>query len=125
MDVRSSARDESQALHLSGRAVRPNREFFIDNLLVRIYFIIVMIRWTGLAPWEFEFPFSGGRHIRQAGVHRAVDVRSSARDASQTPHLRGEPRGAECARTGVLTCGRRRVQGYLAHKKPAPPRTLQ
>ena len=35
----------------------PEREFFIDNLLVRIHFIIVMIRWTGLAPWEFEFPF--------------------------------------------------------------------
>ena len=33
------------------------REFFIDNLLVRIHFIIVMIKWTGLAPWEFEFPF--------------------------------------------------------------------
>ena len=33
------------------------REFFFDNLLVRIHFIIVMIRWTGLAPWEFEFPF--------------------------------------------------------------------
>jgi len=30
------------------------REFFIDNLLVRIHFIIVMIRWTGLAPWGFE-----------------------------------------------------------------------
>ena len=30
------------------------REFFIDNLLVRIHFIIVMIRRTGLAPWEFE-----------------------------------------------------------------------
>ena len=28
------------------------REFFIDNLLVRIHFIIVMIWWTGLAPWE-------------------------------------------------------------------------
>ena len=26
---------------------------FFDNLLVRIHFIIVMIRWTGLAPWEF------------------------------------------------------------------------
>ena len=26
------------------------REFFIDNLLVRIHCIIVMIRWTGLAP---------------------------------------------------------------------------
>jgi len=26
------------------------REFFIDNLLVRIHFIIEMIRWTCLAP---------------------------------------------------------------------------
>ena len=26
------------------------REFFIDNLLVRIHVIIMMIRWTGLAP---------------------------------------------------------------------------
>ena len=32
---------------------------FVDNLLVRIRFIIVMIRWTGLAPWEFEFPLPG------------------------------------------------------------------
>ena len=38
----------------------PEAEFFIDNPLVRIHFIIVMIRWTGLAPWEFEFPFPGG-----------------------------------------------------------------
>ena len=30
-----------------------------SNLLVRIHFIVVMIRWTGLAPWEFEFPFTG------------------------------------------------------------------
>ena len=37
----------------------PERDFFIDNLLVRIHFIIVMIRWTGLAPWVFEFPFPG------------------------------------------------------------------
>ena len=29
------------------------REFFIVNLLVRIHFIIEMIWWTGLAPWEF------------------------------------------------------------------------
>ena len=35
------------------------REIFIDNLLVPIHCIIVMIRWTGLAPWEFEFPFPG------------------------------------------------------------------
>ena len=35
------------------------REFFIDNLLVRIHYIIVMIKWTGLVPWEFELPFPG------------------------------------------------------------------
>ena len=35
------------------------REFFIDNLLVRIHFIIEMIWWTGLAPWEFETPVPG------------------------------------------------------------------
>jgi len=37
----------------------PEREFFIDNLLVRIRFIIVMIWWTGLAPWEFMIQVSG------------------------------------------------------------------
>ena len=37
------------------------RECFIDNLLVRIHFIIVMIRWTGFAPWEFQFPLPGSR----------------------------------------------------------------
>jgi hypothetical protein len=31
----------------------------IDNLLVRIHLVIGMMRWTGLAPWEFEFPFPG------------------------------------------------------------------
>ena len=30
------------------------REFFIENLLVRIHYIIVMLKWTGLAPREFE-----------------------------------------------------------------------
>jgi len=32
-------------------------ECFTDNLLVQMHFIIVTSRWTGLAPWEFEFPF--------------------------------------------------------------------
>ena len=37
------------------------REFFIDNLLVRIHLIMsqMCFWWTGLAPWEFEFPFPG------------------------------------------------------------------
>ena len=34
-------------------------DFFVNNLLVRIHSIIVMVRWTGLAPWELDFPFPG------------------------------------------------------------------
>ena len=30
-------------------------ELLIDNLLVRIHFIVEMLWWTGLARWEFEF----------------------------------------------------------------------
>ena len=41
------------------RFLTREREFFIDNLLVRIHLIIVIIRWIGLAPWEFELPFPG------------------------------------------------------------------
>jgi hypothetical protein len=41
------------------------RKFFIDNLLFRIYFIIVMIRWTGLAPWDFEFSFGVWRLLNR------------------------------------------------------------
>ena len=42
---------------------RRERQLFIDNLLVRIHFIIIMIRWTGLAPWEFEFFFQVALHL--------------------------------------------------------------
>jgi len=40
------------AIHVWCLPVLREREFFIDNLLVRIHFIIEMIRWTGLAPWS-------------------------------------------------------------------------
>jgi len=63
---------------LAGDTRASEIEFFIANLLVRIHFIIVMIRWTGLAPWEFEFPFPGSltstfldtRHVPHSGVRR-------------------------------------------------------
>ena len=45
---------------ITTNTVAREREFFMVNLLVRIHFIIVMIRWTGLAQWEFESPFPGG-----------------------------------------------------------------
>ena len=49
------------------------REYFIDNLLVRIHFIIVMVRWTGPAQWEFEFPFPGwGAGAGRAAMQRTL-----------------------------------------------------
>jgi len=39
------------------------RECCVDNLLVRIHFIIVMIWWAGLSPWEFEFLFQVALHL--------------------------------------------------------------
>ena len=52
---------------------RQEREFFIDNLLVRIHFIIMIIRWTGLAPWEFGFPFPGSLTSTFLAQRRRVD----------------------------------------------------
>ena len=51
-------------LHMTGETPNPKqqgpgRESCIDNLLVRIHIIIVIIWWTGLALWEFEFLFPG------------------------------------------------------------------
>jgi len=39
------------------------RELFIDNLLVPIHFIIVMIRWNGLAPWSLNSLFQVALHL--------------------------------------------------------------
>jgi len=48
-------------------------------ILVRVHFIIVKIRWTGLAPWELECPFPGSltstdlpRHILGGAWCRAA-----------------------------------------------------
>ena len=52
--------------------VHREKEFFIDNLLVRIHLIIVMIRWTGLAPWE-----CGGHLVVAVGVGLARAARGN------------------------------------------------
>ena len=51
----------SSAVHIIQQAKlgEREREFLVDNLLVSSHLIIVMIRWTGRAPWELEFPFLG------------------------------------------------------------------
>jgi len=35
----------------------PERDLDFDHLLVRIHCIIVIIRWTGLAPFPFQVAF--------------------------------------------------------------------
>ena len=59
--VASSRFEQVLSLTCSSFEAEPSgegeREFFIDNLLVRNHFIIVMT--TGLAPCKFEFPFPG------------------------------------------------------------------
>ena len=62
-------------------------EFFIDNLLVRIHFIIVVIRWTGLAPWEFEFRFPG--HAALGDSHARDVARHTPRHRLQGQMTRG------------------------------------
>jgi len=55
------------------------RSFFIDNLLV---LIIVMIRWIGLAPRKFEFPFSGS--LTSAFLKRSANDHSPACRVART-----------------------------------------
>jgi len=50
---------ELSAMVLEGLLADAERDLFIDSLLLRIHFIIVMIGWTGLTPWDFELPFPG------------------------------------------------------------------
>jgi len=61
------------------------REFVIDNLLVRIHFIIVMIRWTGLAPWVFEFPFPGSRLPPTRTIRPNRPIAESRSALTETP----------------------------------------
>ena len=67
---KSTADNDLLGRPLSPAGCRPadgEREFFIENLLVRIHFIIEMIWWTGLAPWEFEFSFPGSLRMNKRG----------------------------------------------------------
>ena len=59
------------------------RELFIDNLLVRIHFIILMIRWTGLAPWEVR-GYVCGRVAARVG-RGSVEVRQEEQALRRRP----------------------------------------
>jgi len=60
------------------------RDFFIENLLIQIGLIIVMIRWTGLAPWELESPFLGSltsTFLAHAGKKSTLKIEGSIFDS--------------------------------------------
>ena len=83
--MRSASRCTRDPVHVPRNLKSTSeREFLIDNLLVRIHFIIEMIRWTGLAPWEFELFFPGsltskfGGHLD--GANREADTRAEPED---------------------------------------------
>ena len=59
------------------------REFLIDNLLVRIHVIIVVIRWIGLTPWEIASPFPGSRTSTFPGTVVTPGTRDSEETESQ------------------------------------------
>ena len=53
----------------------------------RIHFIIVMIRWTGLAPSEFEFPFPGSlisTFLRQEAKWAHIDMAGPVWNAKES-----------------------------------------
>ena len=90
-------------IHMAGE-----RELFIDNLLVRIHFIIVMIRWTGLAPWEFEFPFPGRmedqRRLGDAVLCRPHQDCLRPRTKKHSPQLRERCANRELHHPDAILC---------------------
>ena len=95
------------------------REFFVDEQLVRIHFITEMVQRTGLAPWVFELPFPGILKSRQGGTGRS-DLRppvlrpqtTSLNPSSQTSDHQFKPRQGSAGRSDhkCVTLGAREYQ---------------
>ena len=123
----------SARTNISLQRFRIERDLFIDNLLVRIHFIIVMIRWTGLARLEF---------VCQVALHLPSSDTFCGRAALQMSRLFTESlvQRFRCGAPEIPDCSilpfslpmrvameQRQVlselrHGYLAHKKHPPPR---
>ena len=65
------------------------KEFITENLQVRISFIIVMIRWTGLAPWDFNSLFQVALYL-PAGCRLKAIRPPRARPWRAAPLQRGD-----------------------------------
>ena len=91
------------------------REFCIDNLLVRIHFTIVMIRWTGRGREGARERGGAGRGKRVANGPRGsrVPARSLQRCEEQETQARNP------------TGGSARVAGFRAARVESPPRRFK
>ena len=86
-------------------------EFFIDNLMVRIHSIIEMIWWTGLAPWDPEFPFPGSLISNFLGYQAWRSVPHTWNSPGQTL----QPLSSEC---GTLETIKARFWPWHSGKGP-------
>ena len=75
------------------RFTTPEFEALATTLLVRIHFIIVMIRWTGLAPWEWDMLGTG------VPIHDARVRRCGSYLYRGTSLIRNNPLLGHCSRT--------------------------
>ena len=91
------------------------RESFIVIILVRVHFIIVMIRWTGLAPWAFEFSFPGSLTSTFLGAGRTSSLEFSKARQKRAPRITAIlSRSAPAGLAGQGWCGRRAQFPYEA-----------
>ena len=70
-------------------------DFFVDNLLVRNHFIIVMIKWTGLAPWGLNSLFQVALHLPSRRDVPPTE-RRSIRHVRNTRSLRSKLHACVC-----------------------------
>jgi len=102
------------------------REFFIANLLVRIHFIIEMSWWTGLAPWEFEFPFPGRLLSTFPAMKKSIRRQRSA--AGSRSHPARVQAASACTQTQrhplhKTVSDRAQSSGFCAFLPTRPPTT--
>ena len=99
MGIETAGEDKVRLVSKDSDPLQREREFFSDNLLVRIHFIIEMIWWTGLAPRKFEFPVPGSPISTSLG----------------SPAGFGPHKWPDYCRAKEES-----IQGYLAHKIEPP-----
>jgi hypothetical protein len=91
------------------------RDLVTDNLQVRMHYIIEMIWWAGLAPWEFELPFPGSLIPPTSEAHASIICARVLWTDNRPCGLRGRRAPTR------LECRRPRATPYAARFSPQHP----